>query len=125
MKVLVIVAIAVAAILSTPFLIQVARPPTPVAALVSPTFARDYAEALCRGDAAYLAKETEIPGIGEEAISYFLFGYPTCTQVVYVGQFTDSGNARYIFVLSYETGRADFFVLTFNTDAKLTTLNYG
>lgn len=100
-------------------------PVSPTNTLVPPTFARDYADAFCRADAATIAAATDIEGVTEEAIAAYFSGDPACLGVRYLGQLVDGGVRRYIFALDFEAGRVDWVVFTFNDANMLTGLNRG
>lgn len=93
--------------------------------LVPPTFVRDYAEAFCRADAATVAAGTDIEGVTEEDIATYFASGPACLGVRYLGQLTDSGVRRYIFVFDFEEGRTDWVVFTFNDADKLANFKRG
>ncbi|HEV8573112.1 MAG TPA: hypothetical protein VGR43_00240 [Dehalococcoidia bacterium] len=93
--------------------------------LVPPTFARDYADAFCRADAPAIAAATEIEGVTEDEIAAYFSGDPTCLAVRYLGQLTDGGMRRYIFVFDFPDGRTDWCVFSFSDGEKLVQLKRG
>lgn len=94
--------------------------PAPTNTLVAPSFMTTYASAFCAQDAATVAAGTAIPDITEEDVAtYFANEGVFCINFRYLGAVNDEGQMRYVYVLTFDMGREDWFVFT--TDGEMVT----
>jgi hypothetical protein len=93
---------------------------SPTNTLIAPSFMTAYASAFCAQDAAAVAAGTAIAGITEEDVAVYLAGEGVlCINFRYLGSINDEGQMRYVYAMTFDMGREDWFVFT--TDGEMVT----